>query len=224
MRSRALLLVASLAVAACGTAAPPNEPNDREWALLMADYQWIETLRKAAPVPPANAPRKQQIEILLSNHKKLEPTFVAFFDKLREYYERTGDVRSARLYAREKIMLGDEYMNVLSRYDRAIELYDAALALDPGNSVAKERVALAQSRRFVSVEAFGTIRVGMKEEEVRRIVGLPREDWIKQVVQNNRIYSVWIYPKQDGGASAIYFDNGVVYHTNWNAATAPASR
>jgi hypothetical protein len=224
MRSRALLLVVSLAVAACGTTAPPNKPNDREWTLLMADYQWIETLRKAAPVPPANAPRKQQIEILLSNHKKLEPTFVAFFDKLREYYERTGDVRSAQLYAREKIMLGDEYMNVLSRYDRAIELYDAAVALDPGNSVAKERVALAQSRRFVSVEAFGTIRVGMKEEEVRRIVGLPREDWIKQVVQNNRAYSVWIYPKKDGGASAIYFDNGVVYHTNWNAATAPASR
>jgi len=47
-----------------------------------------------------------------------------------------------------------------------------------------------------------------------------REDWIKQVIQKNRAYSVWIYPKRDGGASAIYFDNGVVYHTNWNAAPA----
>jgi hypothetical protein len=43
-------------------------------------------------------------------------------------------------------------------------------------------------------------------------------------VQNNRVYSVWIYPKEDGGASAIYFDNGVVYHTNWNAAAPPASQ
>ena len=56
------------------------------------------------------------------------------------------------------------------------------------------------------------------------LVGLPREDWIKQVVQNNRVYSVWIYPKEDGGASAIYFDNGIVYHTNWNAAAPPASQ
>jgi len=62
----------------------------------------------------------------------------------------------------------------------------------------------------------------MKEDEVRGIVGLPREDWIKQVVQNGRVYSVWIYPKSDGGATAIYFDNGVVYHTNWNAAAPPA--
>ena len=69
---------------------------------------------------------------------------------------------------------------------------------------------------------FATVKTGMKEEEVRRIVGVPREDWIKQVVQNKRVYSVWIYPKADGGASAVYFDNGVVYHTNWNASAPPA--
>jgi len=58
---------------------------------------------------------------------------------------------------------------------------------------------------------------------VQKLVGLPREDWIKQVVQNNRVYAVWIYPKSDGGASAIYFDNGVVYHTNWNCCRAGCS-
>ena len=72
------------------------------------------------------------------------------------------------------------------------------------------------------MSAFATVKQGMKEDEVRGIVGLPREDWIKQVVQNSRVYSVWIYPKSDGGASAVYFDNGVVYHTNWNAAAPPA--
>ena len=71
--------------------------------------------------------------------------------------------------------------------------------------------------------SFAAVKNGMKEDDVRRMVGLPREDWIKQVVQNNRVYSVWIYPKEDGGASAIYFDNGVVYHTNWNAAAPPAA-
>jgi hypothetical protein len=70
--------------------------------------------------------------------------------------------------------------------------------------------------------AFANVKTGMKEDAVQRLVGLPREDWIKQVVQNNRVYSVWIYPKADGGASAVYFDNGVVYHTNWNAAAPPA--
>jgi len=82
--------------------------------------------------------------------------------------------------------------------------------------------SMAEERRFVSMNAFAAVTNGMKEDDVRKLVGLPREDWIKQVVQNSRVYSVWIFPKADGGASAIYFDNGVVYHTNWNAA-APAA-
>jgi tetratricopeptide (TPR) repeat protein len=224
MRGAALLTLISLVLTGCATSTPARAPDDREWTLLMADYQWIETLRKSAPVPAQQATRKEQIEILLASHRKFEPAYSAFFDKLRDYYGRTGDVRAAHLYAREKIMLGDEYMNVLSRYDKAIDLYGAALVLDPDNATARERMALAQSRRFVSIEAFSAVRAGMKEEEVRRIVGQPREDWIKQVVQKSRVYSVWIYPKRDGGASAIYFDNGLVYHTNWNAAAPPAAR
>ncbi len=86
-----------------------------------------------------------------------------------------------------------------------------------------QRIVNAEQRRFVSMNAFAGVKTGMSEADVRKLVGLPREDWIKQVVQNRRVYSVWIYPKADGGASAIYFDNGVVYHTNWNAAAPPAA-
>ncbi|HEX8410240.1 MAG TPA: hypothetical protein VF883_15355 [Thermoanaerobaculia bacterium] len=219
-----LILVLLLTLAACATApsGPPTTPNDREWNLLTADYQWIQTLRAAQKQPPASASRKEQIELILENHKKLEPTYVAFVDKAREYFERTGDPRAGALLAREKIILGDEYMGVLARYDKAIALYREALELSPGNADAQSRITLAEQRRFVPMSSFATVKQGMKEDEVRRIVGVPREDWIKQVVQNKRVYSVWIYPKADGGASAIYFDNGVVYHTNWNAAAPPA--
>jgi tetratricopeptide (TPR) repeat protein len=146
----------------------------------------------------------------------------AFIAKAEEYIHRTGDPRAIRILAIEKILLGDQYMNVLSRYDAAIELYRAALEIEPGNPDAQERIRLADERRYVNMAAFAKIKQGMKEQDVQTIVGLPREDWIKQVVQKNRVYSVWIYPKADGGASAIYFDNGIVYHTNWNAAVAPA--
>jgi tetratricopeptide (TPR) repeat protein len=169
-------------------------------------------------VPPPLAPRKQQIELLLDNHRKIEPTYVAFIDRVREYYERTADPRAAKLLAREKVIMGDEYLAYLSRYDRALEFYRAALQLDPSNGDVQQRITLAEQRRFVSMSSFAAVKTGMKEDEVRKLVGLPREDWIKQVVQDSRVYSVWIFPKADGGASAIYFDNGVVYHTNWNAA------
>ncbi|HYM60557.1 MAG TPA: hypothetical protein VEZ11_06655 [Thermoanaerobaculia bacterium] len=204
------------------TPALPAQPNEREWTLLSADYEWINTLRKAQVVPPPSAPRKQQIEALLENHRKIETVYVNFMDKLRDYYERTSDPRAAAVLAHEKIAMGDEYMNVLSRYDRAIELYTAALQYDPANAEAKQRIETAKAHRWIAMGPFSAIKNGMKEDDIRKLVGLPREDWIKQVVKNNRIYAVWIYPKEDGGAAAIYFDNGVVYWTNWNAAPAPA--
>jgi hypothetical protein len=219
------LLVLSLALLLCScvSSGPPTQPNDKEWNLLSADYQWLQTLRNAQPVPPATASRKQQIEILLSNHDKIAPTYNAFLDKLKEYYGRTADPRAAAVLSREKVIMGDEYMNYLARYDSALKEYRDALQYDPSNAEAQKRIETAQKRRFVSMSAFANVKSGMKEDDVRTLVGLPREDWIKQVVQNGRAYSVWIYPKEDGGASAIYFDNGVVYHTNWNAAAPPAA-
>lgn len=222
MRKAPVILPLLLLLTSCVSSGPPTQPNDREWNLLSADNQWMQTLRDAQQKPATNASRKDQIQIHLANLKKMEPTYVAFTDKVREYYERTADPRAAALLAKEKILLGDQYMNLLSRYDRAIELYKAALQFEPSNAEATARVAEAQRRRFVVMSAFVGVKSGLKEEDVRRLVGLPREDWIKQVVQNARVYSVWIYPKADGGAAAIYFDNGVVYHTNWNAAAPPA--
>ena len=221
---RKLLILAVLATISCATPGPPTKPNDREWSLLMADYQWIQTLRSAQQVPPSNAPRKQQIEITLENLRKIEPTYHAFMEKLGEYHGRTGDPRAVTVIAREKILIGDQYMNLLSRYDSALSAYRAALQVDPTNQEAAQRVSTAEGRRYVSMNSLASIKQNMKEEDVRRLIGLPREDWIKQVMQNGRAYSVWIYPKADGGASAIYFDNGLVYHTNWNAAAPPPAQ
>jgi len=205
------------------TSGPPTQPNDREWSLLGADYTWIESLRKAQTPPPPSASRKQMIEVTLANLQKIQAPLDTFMAKVTEYYERTHDRRAAQVLAREKVIMGDQYFGILSRYDRALQEYRAALLLDAGNADIQQRITMAESRRFVPMPTFASVKNGMKEDDVRRLLGLPREDWIKQVVQNNRFYSVWIYPKEDGGASAIYFDNGVVYHTNWNAAAPPAA-
>ena len=76
-RTASLIVIASLFVATAFAAAPPAQPNDREWGQLSTDYQWIETLRKAQPLPPANASRKQMLELdrkstrLYSSHPSL---------------------------------------------------------------------------------------------------------------------------------------------------------
>jgi hypothetical protein len=222
---RRFFVLLILLAAACATApsGPPTQPNDKEWNAISTDYAWIESLRKAQQPAPPGASRKQMIETELANLQKLETPLNNFTTKVTEYLQRTGDRRAAQVLAREKVIMGDQYFGILSRYDRALQEYRAALGLDPGNADIQQRISMAESRRFVPMSTFATVKTGMKEDDVRRLVGLPREDWIKQVVQNNRVYSVWIYPKEDGGASAIYFDNGVVYHTNWNAAAPPAA-
>lgn len=224
MRSIVSLLITTLLATQLTAASLPTQPSDSEWSSLSAEYLRIDGLRKAQPLPPANASRKQMLELVLDNQKKLEPVYVPFLDHVKEYFDRTHDPRAGQVLAREKIIMGDEYMQYLSRYDKALELYKSAVDLDPSSPDAKQRVALAEQRRFVSMTAFANVKNGMKEDTVRGLVGLPREDWIKQVMQNGRAYSVWIYPKEDGGALAVYFDNGVVYHTNWNAAAPPASQ
>jgi tetratricopeptide (TPR) repeat protein len=222
--TRNALAAILLLALACAPAGPPTQPNDREWSLLSADYQWLESMRQAQKPPAPAATRKERIELSLANMNRLAPTYNVFIDKVHEYHERTADPRAAALLAREKIILGDEYMSVLSRYDRALELYREAQELQPGSVEVQQRIAAAGEKRYVSMSGFANVKQGMKEEAVQRLIGFPREDWIKQVVQNNRVYSVWIFPKADGGASAIYFDNGVVYHTNWNAAAPPAAK
>lgn len=218
--SRRLFVAVALFATACVSSAPPTRPNEREWRKLSADYAAVQQLRAASPRPPDNASRKEQIEVLLESQRKVEPLLGPFLESLKEYYDRTGDPRAAEVYAAERVRIGDEYMRVLARYDKAVNMYQAALTVDPNNVDAKQKLAVAESKRFVTIDQFALLKEGMREEQVKAIVGMPREDWIKQVVQRSRVYSVWIFPKRDGGAAAVYFDGGVVYHTNWNAAPA----
>lgn len=192
-----------------------------EWAAIEADYAWLQTLRNASRNPGPSASRKERIEAWLANERKIEPVYGRFIERLEAYYSQTGDPRSATLFAREKIRIGDSYMNILSRYDRAMNMYRAALEIDPDNEEARQKHALAESRRFVDASRFENVADGMSESDVEQLLGLPREDWIRQKIEPGHVYSVWIYPRSDGGAAAVYFDAGVVYHRNWDASPAP---
>jgi len=212
-----ILLIALIAPLFAGAA-----PAKGEWDAIEADYKWLETLRAAAPAIDPATPRKQRIETYLQNERKIEPVYARFIEKLENYYQKSGDPRAAQLFAREKIRIGDGYMDILSRYDRAINMYRSALYIDPNNAEAKTKLELAEARRHVSPDSFLKITAGMRETDVQAILGDPREDWIRQKIEGSRVFSVWIYPRRDGGAAAVYFEGGVVYHTNWDAAPAPA--
>jgi len=209
-----MIILALLPVSAFAQAA-------EEWAAIEADYDWLNTLRNANRVPGTTAGRKERIEAWLVSERKLEPVYGRFIERLENYYIRTGDPRAASLFAKEKIRMGDSYMNILSRYDRAANMYRSALHVEPDNEEARKKLEIAERLRFVDEARFARVESGMTESDVEAILGLPREDWIRQKIESGHVYSVWIYPRSDGGAAAVYFDGGVVYHRNWDAAPAP---
>ena len=221
MKNTLLTLVALLLAGVMSASAAASSAKG-EWEAIEADYKWLETLRVSAPPVDPRAPRKERIELYLQNERKVEPVYARFIEKLESYYQKTGDPRAAQLFAREKIRIGDGYMEILARYDRAINMYRSALYIDPNNAEAKAKLELAEARRYVAPDAFTKVRSGMREPEVQEILGDPREDWIRQKIEGTRVFSVWIYPRRDGGAAAVYFEGGVVYHTNWDAAPAPS--
>jgi tetratricopeptide (TPR) repeat protein len=202
---------------ACASASPAGTTTD-PWDELLREYRQIEAIRSAVEIPAG--PRRAQVEALLERQRRLEPLHATFLARLRAYYETTGDPRAATLYARERILLGDDYSEYLARYDRAIELYQSALHLDPSNAVVRDRISSAEQRMFIGESVFFRVQPGMRESAVVEILGYPRIDWVRETIRDGRIFTVWIYPKRDGGAAAIYFDNGVVYHKNWTAAPA----
>ncbi len=219
MRSLRAAFVVALLVLSAGVSRA--EPAKGDWESIEADYKWLETLRKSSAPLDVTAPRKQRIEAYLQNERKVEPVYARFIEKLESYYQKTGDPRAASLFAKEKIRIGDGYMEILARYDRAINMYRAALYVDPNNGEARKKLELAESRRYISPDDFARLKSGMRELDVQAVVGVPREDWIRQKIEGARVFSVWIYPRRDGGAAAVYFEAGVVYHTNWDAAPAP---
>lgn len=220
MMRASVLLLTTMTIIGCSQAAV-RVPEQNTWLNLQAQHQTIEAVRASNPIPESG--RREQIEVLLKRQQRLEPMYVPFMATLRKYVEETGDPRATALYARERILMGDEYAHYLARYDRAIRMYRSALDLDPGNAAIRDRISAAEQRLFLSSQQFGRIQPSMSQDDVAALIGYPRVDWVRESIREGRVYSVWIYPREDGGAAAVYFDNGVLYHKNWNAAQAESN-
>lgn len=216
MKRSALTVCCLIVLQACSSAV--RTPEDAEWLKLTETYSRIEATRAAFQTDGGS--RRDRIASAVSLQRQLEPVWIPFMSALENYYRTSGDPRAAAIWVREKLLLGDGYADLLARYDRAIEVYLSGLELDPGNPALIDRIERAWKRAFVQPPAFNSVRAGMREHDVVDRLGYPRVDWMRQVVRSGKIYQAWIYPRSDGAAAAVYFEDGRVYHKNWQAAPA----
>lgn len=129
--------------------------------------------------------------------------------------------------ADEDVRIAEEYIREGGDYRRAIQIYEAALRLDPDNERLQQLMADAEDKRYVTKERFDQVKNGMTEDEVRDILGSVNLRNIRTF--DDRGVTAWFYKKDVEAypdvpeATAVWFrEKGgrlVVYKLEWAIAS-----
>ncbi len=122
-----------------------------------------------------------------------------------------------RIKSGEDLLTATEYINLAGDYRKAIDIYQAALAIDPDNADLQAALSDAQAKRFMTADRFAAVKKGMTEDQVINALGRPLTRNMRDYPQKH--VSAWFYPKNDGGEAAGVFFNSKkqVYSTDFNA-------
>lgn len=122
----------------------------------------------------------------------------------------------------EDMVIAQEYIDQGGDYQRALDIYEQSLALDPDNPDLKAAIARAEEMRYVTEERFGQVKKKMTQAEVKAILG---PVYLRNVQKyEERGVTAWFYRKAGGGGAAgVYFQektkgagDWVVYDTDWD--------
>jgi hypothetical protein len=127
------------------------------------------------------------------------------------------------LYAQETIRNANEFIERSGDYRKAIDILENAkqyfeFAELPPSPELEAAVAEARSMRYPTRERFAQLKRGMTEGDVRQIAGVPLQPYnVRETEQGGRQIVTWMYPRDDGGVAAVYFEKGRVYNINFDA-------
>jgi tetratricopeptide (TPR) repeat protein len=131
-------------------------------------------------------------------------------------------LEALRLKSDEDILVAREHIDEGGDYRTAIDIYEAALAVDPDNPRLREELERAQARRYMTRERFEQVQEGMTADQVRTLLGSPNVNDVREYPE--RGVTGWFYARDArGGAAAVWFEkkgrNGqqVVYEVAFDA-------
>lgn len=137
----------------------------------------------------------------------------AFQESLVEFFneypmlegEEPSDLhlQALRMKSDEDILVAKEYIEKGGNYQKAISIYEAALAVDPDNPEVQQALEEAQATRYMTEERFSQVKKGMTEDEVRELLGQPNIYNVK--TYEDRGVTAWFYPKNPQRAAAAVF-------------------
>jgi len=238
-----LLLTAPAGTGCSGKGGATPGSSERETARQTAEsaeWAWLQAARKAldasrgqlATLPPPPSPntaaaREKAEKEITAQSEELNRRLVDFINANPpvEGEKPTGRLLDAiRLKSEEDILLGHQFIERGGDYRRAIEIYEAALAVDPDNPRLRQELDSALAHRYMTAPRFAAVKKGMTQDEVRDLLGSPNLRDVRDFPE--RGISAWFYAKDgDGRAAAVWFSKGfskdkgvyTVYQADFNA-------
>lgn len=191
------------------TAGPVSQASDAEWRWLQETRKELDR-RRAVIAGSASSAGSADPQLA----RETEALTLEFNRRLVELINADPPVQgepaserqkaAIRMKSDEEIVLARQFIEQGGDYQRAIDIYKEALAVDPGNQRLREELARAQARRYMTRETFGQVKEGMEQEEVRRLLGPPNLHNVRDYPDRGVVG--WFYPKDaSGAAAAVWF-------------------
>ena len=228
-------------LAACG--GPVEEENDAQTHAVAARAEWLwlkrarqdldarrqDLARAGAEVrqkgkDPATDPAVQALDHdVRTRTDELRRRLLAFVnDNPPVAGEKpSGHTLDAiRMKSDEDILIAAEHMSEGGDYRAALDIYEAALAVDPDNPRLREALEKAQSLRYMTRERFDQVQEEMTADQVRALLGPPNVHDVRDYPA--RGVTAWFYARDaKGAAAAVWFekkkDRLVVYEVDFDA-------
>src|SRR6202035_499687 len=178
-----LPLVCLSLAAGCGDAGSGGRSGDagaeREWKWLKETKEKLDGERRqlaaggpASPAAGGDSARRREAQLLQSRAQseagECSRRLVAFINDHPPIQGEPLDRRqqeAIRMRSDEELLLGADFIAKGGDYQRAIEIYEAALALDPAESRLQAALDAARAARYMTAERFAQVKPGMKPAE-----------------------------------------------------------
>ena len=208
---------------ASGSRSAAAAAADAEWAWLQQAKKKLDAERGQADPKPGDLQDAGKAAAVAALGEELDRRLVDFINAspLPEGEKPSGRFLAAlRMKSDEDIHLAHRFIDQAGDYRRAIEIYEAALAVDPDNPQLEKELASARAHRYMTVERFLNVKKGMTQEEVRGLLGQPNLRDVRDFP--DRGVTAWFYTKDaEGSAAAVWFakEKGVptVYMADFDA-------
>lgn len=211
---------------ACGPTAEEGKTversssSDAEWAWLERTRQDLDQRRARLAGGVADDAFAKETEALSRELYRRLVEFINADPPVQGEPLSKRQKAAIRMRSDEEIRLAREFIERGGDYQRAIDIYREALAVDPDNQRLRDELARAQARRYMTRQTFSKVQEGMDQEEVRRLLGQPNlhnvRTWPERGLEG------WFYPKDaSGSAAAVWFrqegERYVVYLQDFDA-------